>query len=438
MRITVIGTGYVGLVTGACFAELGHRVVCLEADREKLRSLESGQIPFFEPGVARLVARNRTRRRLSFTADRAAAIADSPILFIAVGTPTGRDGRADLSAVRAVAADIARFGRGRQLVVTKSTVPVGTTEAVAGAINRARRGRGTVDVASNPEFLREGSAVADFLKPDRIVVGTASLRARRLFEGLYASFAKRGVPVVYTDIRSAELIKYASNAFLATKVSFINEVANYCELVGADALEVSRGVGLDSRIGSKFLQPGIGYGGSCFPKDVVALIADGARRRHPFRILRAVERVNFLQWRRVATRIETALSGRRSPTVAVWGLSFKPNTSDMRKAPAVAIINYVLRRRSHVAVWDPAAMGEAKRLFRNRIRYGRDQYECLTGASLLIVLTEWPAFRTPDFSRMRRRMTHAQLIDARNMYHPDTVARLGFSYWGIGRRIEKQ
>lgn len=439
----MIGTGYVGLVTGTCLAESGNTVLCMDIDQRKIDVLNSGNVPIYEPGLEELIRRNREHGRLSFTTDIALTVRQSDVIFIAVGTPPGQDGSADLKHVLGVASSIGVHMNGYKVIVNKSTVPVGTGDRVKAAI--ASRTKHRFDVVSNPEFLKEGAAIEDFMKPDRVVVGTDSARARETMQEIYAPFLRTGKPLLAMDIRSAEMTKYASNAMLATKISFINEMATICGSLGADIDHVRRGMGYDKRIGFEFLFPGVGYGGSCFPKDVKALVQTAKEHDIEARVLRAVEEVNERQKSALADAVlahfrkktgkgnkaAKQLAGR---TIAVWGLSFKPRTDDMREAPSVVIINRLLRSGARIIAHDPVAMTEARKIFKNRITLADDGYEALRGADALAVVTEWNEFRVPDFKKIKRLMRAPVLFDGRNIYNQDELRKLGFTYYGIGRQ----
>ena len=439
MKITMIGTGYVGLVTGACFAEVGNDVLCLDVDAEKIRILNDGGIPIFEPGLKEMVARNRAAGRIRFTTDVAAAVAHGEIQVIAVGTPPDEDGSADLKYVTAAARDIGRHMTAPKVVVDKSTVPVGTADRVKDAIAAELAARSTTiefSVVSNPEFLKEGAAVDDFMKPDRVVIGASDDRARAAMRTLYAPFQRNHERMIFMDIRSAELTKYAANAMLATRISFMNEIANLAECLGADVELVRQGIGSDPRIGYHFLYAGCGYGGSCFPKDVQALQRTASEAGLPFRILDAVEAVNENQKRilaaKVVKRFGADLSGLR---FAIWGLAFKPNTDDMREAPARELILDLLGRGAAVTVYDPVAMHEARRIFAddNRISYADNPMHALEGAQALVIVTEWKEFRSPDFGRLKEILATPAIFDGRNLYDPAMVRDLGFEYYPLGR-----
>ncbi len=431
MKVTVVGTGYVGLVAGACFAESGNDVVCVDKDESKVRMLQRGKIPIYEPGLEELVRHNRTERRLTFTTNLPRAVRASTIIFIAVGTPQGEDGSADLQHVMGVARDIARAMNGYKVVVDKSTVPIGTAEKVREVIRRETTH--PFSVVSNPEFLKQGAAVEDFLKPDRVVIGAEDDKAAELMTQLYQPFTRTGAPIMVMDCASAELCKYAANALLATRISFMNEVAALCELFGADVDQVRRAVGSDRRIGSSFLFPGCGYGGSCFPKDVKAVIKFAADKKYAFQILKAVETVNEAQKLRLAHRIEAHFGSVKGKTIAVWGLSFKPRTDDMREAPAIVIINRLLAAGAKIQAFDPAAMDVARKIFGARVAYVANAYDALHNADALALITEWNEFREPDFARMRKQMAGPVIFDGRNIYSKEVMKAHGFTYYSIGR-----
>jgi UDPglucose 6-dehydrogenase len=433
MRVAMIGTGYVGLVSGACFADFGHDVTCVDKDEGKIAALIRGEIPIYEPGLNDLVAVNARAGRLKFTASLAPAVAAADAVFIAVGTPSRRgDGHADLSFVYEAAREIAEALDGFTVVITKSTVPVGTGDEVERII-RETRPDADVAVVSNPEFLREGAAIRDFKHPDRIVVGTTEPRARELMSELYRPLYLNRAPLMFTDRRTAELVKYAANAFLATKITFINEIADLAEKVGADVQEVARGIGLDNRIGSKFLHAGPGFGGSCFPKDTVALLKTGLDNAAPLRIVEAVVAVNDARKRAMARKVAQALGGEmRGRTIAVLGLTFKPNTDDMRESPSIPLITALQDMGAKVRAYDPAGMEQAKPLV-NNVVFCRDAYHCAEGASALVIVTEWEQFRALDFDRLRAVMERPVLVDLRNIYRPEEVARSGFIYESVGR-----
>ena len=436
MKICIVGTGYVGLVTGTCFAEVGTDVTCVDVSQEKIDNLKQGILPIYEPGLEELVHRNQRKQRLHFTTQLEFGIKDAEVVFIAVGTPPGEDGSADLSYVLQVAHSIGTYMQNPLLVVTKSTVPVGTSQRVKKELQHALQQRQKhidVFVASNPEFLKEGAAIEDFMKPDRIVVGTDSPQADALFQKLYKPFVLNGHPILFMDIASAEMTKYAANAMLATKISFMNDIANLCERVGADVNLVRKGIGSDPRIGSKFIYPGLGYGGSCFPKDVQALIQTADVHGHPMRILKAVEQVNNDQKARMVSKIKTHfgadVSGKH---ILLWGLSFKPKTDDMREAPSLVIINALLACGVVVTAYDPVAEHEAKKILGSFIQYATDPLKALREKDALVIVTEWPEFRAPDFKLMYQSMKHPVIFDGRNIYDAREMRKLGFTYYGIG------
>ncbi|MGE0445623.1 MAG: UDP-glucose/GDP-mannose dehydrogenase family protein [Vicinamibacterales bacterium] len=432
MKIAVIGTGYVGLVAGACFAETGNDVICVDKDHDKVATLNAGRMPIYEPGLEELVRRNTQERRLTFTTDLPRAVRESDIVFIAVGTPQGEDGSADLQHVLAVARDIAAAMDGYKVIVDKSTVPVGTSRKVRDAVRA-----GTAHdfaVVSNPEFLKQGAAVDDFMKPDRVVIGSDDARATAMMEELYAPFIRTGAPIMTMDPESAELSKYAANAMLATRISFMNEVANLCELVGADVDQVRKAIGSDRRIGTSFLFPGVGYGGSCFPKDVKAMVKFAADRDYRFRILHAVEEVNAAQKVRLFEKVRAHFSGSlKGKTAAVWGLAFKPKTDDMREAPAIPLIEALLEAGMCVQAYDPEATRVARGVFGERVRFADGGYDALKDADALLIVTEWNEFRRPDFERMRSLMRQPVVFDGRNLFTPDQMQQRGFTYYSIGR-----
>ena len=434
--IAIVGAGYVGLVTATCFAELGNAVACVDNDADKVARLEAGEIPFYEPSLGEMVARNVQAKRLSFTTDIATAVRGSEVIFIAVGTPMRSDGHADLGAVRAVARDIGLALDGPKIVVSKSTVPVETGEMISSIIREHARADYPVSVVSNPEFLREGSAVADFLRPDRVVIGTADPETERVMRDLYAPL---DAPIVVTDVRTSEMIKYAANAFLATKISFINEIANICELLDVDVRAVCSGIGYDQRIGTKFLNPGIGYGGSCFPKDVRALEQLAVERDYPAPLLHAVELVNRRQVERTVMKFERELGGLSGRAIAVLGLSFKPNTDDVRDAPAIAIIQRLLDRGATVRAHDPIANGAARQVLGEQVAVFDDMYEAIAGADALLLATEWNEFRALDFARCAKVMRGDVVVDGRNIFDPEKARTAGLRYLGIGRvRLQRK
>ena len=432
MKIAVIGTGYVGLVTGTCFAETGNEVICVDIDQKKVDKLSSGEITIYEPGLEKIFLRNLKEQRLHFTSDLKAGIKDAKILFLALPTPPGEDGSADLKYVLGVAKDLGKIIEDYVVVVDKSTVPVGTAEKVQKAI--AENSKVDFDVVSNPEFLREGVAVEDFMKPDRVVIGTNSERSKKLMNELYAPFVRSGNPLIYMDVRSAELTKYAANSFLATKISFMNEIAQLCERLGADVDMVRLGVGSDARIGKRFLFPGIGYGGSCFPKDVQALVKSAAEVDYDFQILNAVMDVNEKQKLHLMPKINNYFNGDLAGKhFALWGLAFKPNTDDIREAPALYMIEALLAAGATVAAFDPEAMPNVKALLGDKINFAENQYDALEGADALIIATEWNEFRTPDFLKMVKSLKQKTIFDGRNLFEVNSVNELGFHYESIGR-----
>jgi UDPglucose 6-dehydrogenase len=432
VKLCVVGTGYVGLVAGTCFAEGGNDVICVDIDAEKISRLRQGIIPIYEPGLAELIKRNVAEGRLSFGTDLSGAVKRALICFIAVGTPPGEDGSADLAAVVRVAAEIASAMDGYRVIVNKSTVPVGTAERVRQVV--ASRTNHPFDVVSNPEFLKEGAAVEDFMKPDRVVIGSESERAVELMKELYNPFVRTERPILVMGTASAEMTKYAANAMLATRISLMNEFANLCERVGADVSDVRRGVGFDQRIGHHFLFPGVGYGGSCFPKDVKAVIRSAEEHGLDFKLLRAVEEVNHHQKRTLVDKVMAHFGEHlRGRHFGVWGLAFKPRTDDMREAPAVTVIEALLQAGAEVHAHDPEALAEARRIFGSRVHYHRVNYDALEGADGLLVITEWNEFRRPDFERMRQLMKHPVVFDGRNIYDPNEMRELGFTYYSVGR-----
>lgn len=445
MKISVVGTGYVGLVSGACFAETGVDVVCVDVEERKINLLNNGQIPIYEPGLESIYKRNVEKGRLSFSTNLKESLTDAEAVFIAVGTPPGEDGSADLKYVLGVAREIGRLMDHYLVVVTKSTVPVGTSRKVKAAIAEELKKRNVniaFDVASNPEFLKEGSAVEDFLRPDRIVIGVESPKAEKTMRRLYKPFLLNGHPILIMDIASSEMTKYAANAMLATKISFMNDVANLCELVGADVSMVRKGIGSDARIGNKFIYPGTGYGGSCFPKDVQALIRTADEYGHSLDILKAVESVNYRQKSVLIGKIKSHfgpdLKGLR---FGIWGLSFKPKTDDMREAPSLVIIDHLLKEGASVVAYDPVAMEEAKHILGDRIAFAKDEYDVCIDANALIIVTEWPEFRTPNFRVIEKLMKSKTIFDGRNIYEPEDMLEVKFNYYSIGRKpviIKKQ
>lgn len=436
MKITVIGTGYVGLVTGTCFAEVGVDVTCIDIDQKKIENLNKGILPIYEPGLEEMVLRNTQKQRLHFSTSLAENIRQAEVAFIAVGTPPDEDGSADLKYVLAVASSIGQYMQQPLVVVTKSTVPVTTAEKVRKAVQTELEKRGAkIDfyVASNPEFLKEGAAIDDFMKPDRIVVGTDRTEAEEIMRKLYKPFLMNGHPIIFMDIPSAEMTKYAANAMLATKISFMNDVANLCEIMGADVNMVRKGIGSDARIGTKFIYPGVGYGGSCFPKDVKALIKTAKEKNYNMRILNAVEEVNEYQKEVLFTKVKTHFNGNlKGKKFALWGLSFKPKTDDMREAPSLVIIDKLLDAGALVVAYDPVAMHEAERMLGNTISYATDIYESLNDADALLIVTEWPEFRSPDFDEISKRLKNKVLFDGRNIFDSQDMKKLNYSYYCIG------
>ncbi len=432
MKITVVGTGYVGLVTGTCLAETGNTVTCVDIDEKKVAKLKSGQITIFEPGLEKLFERNIKEERLTFTTNLAEGIKEAQIIFLALPTPPGEDGSADLRYVLGVAEDIGTLLTDYKVIIDKSTVPVGTAEKVKDAI--AKNFTGEFDVVSNPEFLREGVAVEDFMKPDRIVIGTTSDRAKKLMEQLYAPYVRQGNPIIFMDEKSAELTKYAANSFLATKISFMNEIAQLCERLGADVDMVRRGIGSDDRIGKRFLFPGIGYGGSCFPKDVKALVHSSWEVGYDFRILDAVMDVNERQKIHLVSKIKSYFNNDlQGKHFAIWGLAFKPNTDDIREAPALEIINSLVKAGATVCAYDPEAMPNVMAQLGDEIQFAETQYDCLKDADALIVATEWNEFRTPDFDKIVSMLKQRVIFDGRNVYDAAQMKEKGFYYDSIGR-----
>lgn len=438
MNIAIVGTGYVGLVTGTCFSEMGVDVTCVDIDKNKIERLKQGIVPIYEPGLEEMVQKNMAAGRLHFTDDLASCIDKVEVIFSAVGTPPDEDGSADLHYVLDVARTIGRNMNQYVLIVTKSTVPVGTAKKVRSAVEEELAARGKqipFDVASNPEFLKEGNALNDFMKPDRVVVGVESDRAKKLMEKLYKPFMLVNYRMIFTDIPSAEMIKYAANSMLATRISFMNDIANLCELVGADVNMVRNGIGSDSRIGSKFLYPGCGYGGSCFPKDVKALIRTAQQNGYQMQVLQAVEAVNERQKTILYEKLMHHFGGElQGKTISLWGLAFKPETDDMREAPALVLIDLLTAAGCKVKAYDPIAMEEAQRRVGNKITYAKDMYDAAEGADALMVVTEWKEFRVPDWQTLKGKMTQLVLLDGRNIYDRKELASHGFTYYGIGQR----
>ena len=433
-KIAVVGTGYVGLVTGTCFAETGNQVICIDIDADKVEKMKNGIIPIYEPNLDTIFERNISAKRLSFTTSLEDGIKDAEIIFLALPTPPGEDGSADLSYILGVAEQLGKLITEYKVIVDKSTVPVGTAEKVHAVI--AKNAQVDFAVVSNPEFLREGFAVTDFMKPDRVVIGTRDERARKVMESLYRPFVRQGNPIYFMDEKSAELTKYAANSFLATKITFMNEVANFCELVGADVDQVRVGIGSDSRIGKRFLFPGIGYGGSCFPKDVKALVKSGEDLNFKFEILSAVLKVNQEQKTILFPKIKNFFRGDLSgKKIAVWGLAFKPDTDDIREAPALFMIEALLDAGANISAYDPEAMPNVKNSLGAKIDYASDEYSALSGADALLICTEWGIFRNPDFTRMKSLMKDAVLFDGRNLFEIGEMNDKGFYYCSIGRNV---
>jgi UDPglucose 6-dehydrogenase len=433
MHIGIIGTGYVGLVTGACFAEFGVSVTCVDKDLKKVNSLKKGEIPFYEPGLKELVKKNTKNGRLRFTTSIQDAVASSLVIFIAVGTPPRGDGSADMKYVEKVADEIARNIVGYKVIVLKSTVPVGTGARIREIVSRRLTEEVNFDVVSNPEFLREGSAIEDFMRPNRVIIGSDSQQAIAILKDLYSPLYLIETPFVITNIETAELIKYASNSFLATKISFINEMANLCEKLGADVHMVAKGIGLDRRIGPKFLHPGPGFGGSCLPKDTRALLAVADDHNIELGIVQSAVNANEKQMKYIFKKIKQAMGTVKGKTVAVFGLSFKPNTNDMRDAPSVSIIKDFLRTKARVRAFDPVAMDDARMVFKNSIAYAKGPYECAKGADAVVIVTEWNEFRNLDLDRLKKLLKQPYFFDLRNIYDPKKMKQLGFNYFGVGR-----
>ena len=434
MNIAVIGTGYVGLVTGTCFAETGNNVICVDIDEKKVEMMRNGKVPIYEPHLDVIFDRNIQQKRLQFTTNLKEAIDQSQIIFLALPTPPGEDGSADLSYVLKVAEELGEIMTEYKVIIDKSTVPVGTAEKVREAA--LLKAQVDFDVVSNPEFLREGFAVDDFLKPDRVVIGTSSAKARKILEKLYRPFVRQGNPIYFMDERSAELTKYAANAFLATKITFMNEIANFCELVGADVDSVRKGVGSDTRIGKRFLFPGIGYGGSCFPKDVQALVKSGKEEGYDFRIVQAVMDINQKQKQTLVKKVKRYYGGDiKGKTFALWGLAFKPDTDDIREAPALYIIDELLEAGAKIKAFDPEAMENVKGRIGEKIEYCSNQYEALDGADALLIATEWPVFRTPDFEKVKSKLNESVIFDGRNLYDLTNMRDNEFYYESVGRTI---
>jgi UDPglucose 6-dehydrogenase len=438
MKIAVVGTGYVGLVTGTCLAETGNTVTCVDINEQKVKLMQSGQIPIYEPGLEILFHRNIEQGRLTFTTNLVEAVKDAKIVFLALPTPPGEGGAADLSYVLGAAESLAKIIIDYKLIVTKSTVPVGTADKVKAVFEKHldKTSGGEVDVVSNPEFLREGVAVDDFMKPDRVVIGTKSERAQKIMSELYSPYVRQGNPIIFMDERSSELTKYAANSFLATKISFMNEIANLCELVGADVDAIRRGIGADERIGKRFLFPGIGYGGSCFPKDVQALVQSASEHTYDFKILNSVLEVNALQKKILVEKLLNYYKGDiKGKKFALWGLAFKPETDDIREAPALDIIENLLEYGATITAFDPQAMSQVKNIFGEQISFSSNQYDALEGADALVIATEWSLFRNPDFDRMESLIKHKVIFDGRNLYDLQKMIDLGYYYNSIGRKL---
>ena len=434
MKIAVVGTGYVGLVTGTCFAETGNTVTCIDIDQEKVNKLKNGRITIYEPGLEQLFDRNIKQNRLMFTTNLAEGIKGADVIFLALPTPPGEDGSADLKYILKVADDLGPLLEDYTVIVDKSTVPVGTADKVRERI--AKRAKVDFDVVSNPEFLREGVAVEDFMKPERVVIGTSSQRARKMMETLYSPYVRQGNPLVFMDERSAELTKYAANSFLATKISFMNEVANLCELLGADVDAVRKGIGTDSRIGKRFLFPGIGYGGSCFPKDVQALAKSAEDSKYDFKILKAVMDVNTYQKTKLLSRIKEYFKGDlKGKKIAIWGLAFKPHTDDIREAPALYNIEALLKEGAVIRAHDPEAMENVRKIFGDKIQYFENPYDAAEGADAIFIATEWPEFRTPDFEKLSGTVKAKVIFDGRNVYELNVMKEQGYKYFSVGREV---
>jgi UDPglucose 6-dehydrogenase len=438
MKITIVGSGYVGLVTGACFAETGITVSCIDVDKEKIQKLNNGIIPIYEPGLEDIIKRNVEKKRLFFSTNLQEGIKGSDVIFIAVGTPPGEDGSADLKHVLQVAKEIGQIITNYIVVVTKSTVPVGTSEKIRKAIQSELDKRNEnidFDISSNPEFLKEGAAVDDFLKPERIVIGIDNEKSREIMNRLYMPFVLNNHPILFMDVASAEITKYAANAMLATRISFINEIANLCDILGADINNVRKGIGSDSRIGSKFLYPGTGYGGSCFPKDVKALIKTAHDNGYEPNVIKAVEKTNesqkYIIFNKMLSYFDNNLKDKK---IGIWGLSFKPKTDDIREAPSLVLIEKLLQSGAKVKAYDPAAMHETMKLLGNKIEYSSDQYEAIRNVDAMVLMTEWSEFHLPDFEKMSSLMKQKVIFDGRNIYNPVQIKNLGFNYFAIGRR----
>jgi len=438
MNIAVIGTGYVGLVTGTCFADTGNHVICVDIDTKKVEKMQNGIVPIYEPGLELIFERNTKQKRLFFTTNLEEAIRDAEIIFLALPTPPGEDGSADLSYILGVADQLGDLITDYKVIVDKSTVPVGTSEKVT-AIIKKKLSEDLFDVVSNPEFLREGVAVEDFMRPDRVVIGTDSERATKVMRRLYEPFVRQGNPIIFMDERSAEMTKYAANSYLATRISFMNEIANLCERVGANVDMVRKGIGTDTRIGKRFLFPGVGYGGSCFPKDVKALAKTANQNDYEFKILNSVMNVNKIQKTILSEKIKRFYGKHlEGKTIAIWGLAFKPNTDDIREAPALEIIDELLSQGVNIKAYDPEAMDNVKAIYKDKIKFAEDQYEALIDADALAIITEWSVFRTPSFKVMKELMKEPVIFDGRNLYDLERIEEKGFYYESIGRSIVQQ
>jgi UDPglucose 6-dehydrogenase len=436
MKIAVIGTGYVGLVSGTCFAETGNDVICVDINEEKVKSMQNGNIPIYEPGLETLFHRNIEKNRLLFTTNLKEAVDKSDIIFLALPTPPGEDGSADLSYIIGVAEQLGKIMTSYKVIVDKSTVPVGTADKVKDAI--LKNSTCEFDVVSNPEFLREGVAVEDFLKPDRVVIGSSSDRAKQMMNQLYEPFVRQGNPIIHMDLKSAEMTKYAANAFLATKISFMNEIANLCELTGADADMVRKGIGTDNRIGNRFLFPGVGYGGSCFPKDVHALARTSKENEYDFKILEAVMSVNDRQREMFFNKIKNRITNLKEKNIALWGLAFKPNTDDIREAPALYIIDQLLLHGANITAYDPEAMNNVKKIYGDKIKFADTEYDALKGADFLVIVTEWSEFRNPNFDIIKSELKDHLIFDGRNVFSLSEMKKQGFEYISIGREVINQ
>jgi UDPglucose 6-dehydrogenase len=436
MKIAVVGTGYVGLVTGTCFAETGNEVTCVDIVEEKINSLKKGKIVIYEPGLDVLFERNLKEGRLHFTTSLQEGIKDAEVIFLALPTPPGADGAADLRFILGVADDLGKIMEKYAVIVDKSTVPVGTAEKVHAAVKK--NAKVDFDVVSNPEFLREGVAVEDFMKPDRVVIGTSSAKAKATMEKLYAPLVRQGNPILFMDERSAEMTKYAANSFLAMKISFMNEIANLCEMTGADVDNVRKGIGTDTRIGKRFLFPGIGYGGSCFPKDVQALARTAKEHKYDFKILKSVMGVNEKQKTKLIPKVKSYFGGDvKGKTIAIWGLAFKPHTDDIREAPAIYNIKSLRRSGAKLVVFDPVAMPNIRKELGKKVKYAKSPYEAIQGADALMIMTEWPEFRTPDFGKIKKALINPVIFDGRNLYDLSDMRDLGFEYFSVGRETVK-